>query len=141
MFVSSGTKLTDSARPLLHDAANSKHDSVEKVTFLVSKGVDVSQTNGAGYTLLHVAAASKPVRLELMKLALDKGVRVDQVDKKGDTALHKVVKSYANRTIPWDVSEKAMKRLLKRGSPNVRNKQGFTPFRLWLRNMSSCCPD
>ena len=130
----------DSTRPLLLDAANSKHDSLEKVKFLVSKGVDVSQTNGAGCTLLHVAAASKPPRPKLIEFALlNKGVHVDQTDKKGDTALHKVVKNYANRTIPWEASEKAMKHLLTKSSSNVANKQGFTPFRLLVRYMSSNC--
>ena len=130
----------EGTRPLLHNAANSKHDSLEKVEFLVSEGVDVSQTNGAGYTLLHVAAASKPPQLKLIEFVLlHEGVHVDQKDKKGDTALHKVVKNYADRTIPWEASEKAMKLLLTKSSLNVANKKGFTPFRLLVRNMSSKC--
>ena len=131
----------DGTRPLLHDAANSKHDSLEKVKFLVSRGVDVSQTNGAGCTLLHVAAASKPPQLRLIEFLLSKDVYIDQTDRKGDTALHKVVKNYAERTIPWEASEKAMKVLLTKSSSNVANKQGFTPFRLLVRIMSSSCSD
>lgn len=135
LLLDNGADPNAGRRHLLHDAAEANCHSKSKVKLLIDKGLDASQENAAGLTLVHVAAGWKPPRNELLEIALEKEVDPNKLDKKGDTALHKATRNYAERTLPWKASKKAIKRLLRQSgiNVNVQNVQGLTPLRILVR--------
>jgi ankyrin repeat protein len=137
-----GNAKDTSIKYLLHTAAKSNHESLDKVRRLTSAGLDVSQTNAEGMTLLHVAADGKPPNIEMLLFTLNKGVDPNKQDAKRDTALHKVTKNYSERKITWTKSTQAMIHLLQHPNVdmNIKNAQGLTPLRI-LMSAKSRLPD
>ena len=75
--------LVEGTTPLLLAA---EEGNGEMVRFLVRKGVDVRQSDGAGVTPLQAATASG--KLDLVKYFIAHGARLDEMDLLGRGALH-----------------------------------------------------
>ena len=121
---------------LLHAAAKSNHDSLDKVILLTRyAALDVSQVNAEEQTLVHVAADGKPPNTDILLFALDEGVDPNKQDANGDTALHKVTKNYSERKVPWRKSVQAMEHLLRHRDmqPNIANFRGLTPLEILVK--------
>lgn len=101
----------------LHSAACSKNNT-QLVSFLIMKGADVNQKNGADNLPIHEAAEWNNV--EMVDLLLSRGVDINVVSGEA-TALHCACFHYREET---------MKLLIRRGANIFANRNRFdnTPF-------------
>jgi len=106
--------------------------AVEKVKWLLSKGVDPNIQDDDGYTALMLAARySKPVKIFKGKCFMKKFEKynIHPIEQRINHKLSLMIVNYFNKdkNIRYDSSEKIVKILLEAGAdPNKQNKYGWT---------------
>ncbi|XP_062512426.1 ankycorbin-like, partial [Corticium candelabrum] len=107
----------------LHFAAACGNSDI--ISFLLSRGANVSQTDCSGYTPLHEAAYNHGV--DICQLLVDHKADVTSVNTRGETLLHRAV-------VCWPDSPPAY-HLITNESVNVADRHGDIPLHIAARNI------
>lgn len=93
---------------------------IQRIQFLLEKGVDVNSVDSQGFTLLHKAVIGREPRKQVVNLLLHYGAQVNAVSNDGKTVLE---------SLNWTWSGDIVTMLLPHSTDiNQRDSKGFTPL-------------